>query len=335
MNRLASVAVAGGLVLAGLWMIGVFGFWGLVFGGPILFAAWGAWSRRRIRIHGSTGHSWFSGTKQKASWTDYGNDYDHAQEDSNDITISDTAFRSFFQVAGYIAKSDGRVSSAEIAATTQLMQDLNLDPTQANTAQECFTEGKSPNFNVNQCLQRLESQLRLSQFVATVLFEALVRLSGVDGFSETKVSILLRFAQAVGVREGEARAYILAQQEWYETGQSHNQQRSNYGGQSEYERQYREQQQRTYEDQQYRQSSEQQEARSSRNELADAYRVLGVDSNEADDKVKLAYRRLIQESHPDKLQAMNLPAFLMESAKEKTQEVQAAWELIRDARGIR
>ena len=70
------------------------------------------------------------------------------------------------------------------------------------------------------------------------------------------------------------------------------------------------------------------------NTLSKAYRVLGVESTESDSKVKMAYRRLIQESHPDRLHAMNLPDFLMDAAHKKTQEIQAAWETVKQARGI-
>ena len=49
--------------------------------------------------------------------------------------------------------------------------------------------------------------------------------------------------------------------------------------------------------------------------------------------VKRAYRRLMNEHHPDKLVAKGLPPEMMEMAKEKTQQIQAAYDLICKAKG--
>ena len=39
--------------------------------------------------------------------------------------------------------------------------------------------------------------------------------------------------------------------------------------------------------------------------------------------------------HPDKLMANGLPESMLERAKERAQQIQAAYELIRERRGIR
>ncbi len=43
----------------------------------------------------------------------------------------------------------------------------------------------------------------------------------------------------------------------------------------------------------------------------------------------------MSKHHPDKLAAKRLPPEMTEMAKEKAQEIQQAWEWIREARGIR
>jgi DnaJ like chaperone protein len=43
----------------------------------------------------------------------------------------------------------------------------------------------------------------------------------------------------------------------------------------------------------------------------------------------------MSENHPDKLVARGLPESMLEVAKQKTQAIQAAWERIREARGLR
>ena len=51
--------------------------------------------------------------------------------------------------------------------------------------------------------------------------------------------------------------------------------------------------------------------------------------------MKKAYRKQMSQHHPDKLAAKGLPPEMMNMAKEKAQEIQQAWELIKQARGLR
>ncbi len=55
----------------------------------------------------------------------------------------------------------------------------------------------------------------------------------------------------------------------------------------------------------------------------------------SDEQVVKAYRRQMSRNHPDKLQANGLPESMLERAKERTQQIQAAYELVRSARGMR
>ena len=67
-------------------------------------------------------------------------------------------------------------------------------------------------------------------------------------------------------------------------------------------------------------------------DLKRAYDVLGVSESASDAEVKKAYRKLMSEHHPDKLVAKGLPEEMMEVAKEKTQEIQGAYDQVRSAR---
>ena len=66
--------------------------------------------------------------------------------------------------------------------------------------------------------------------------------------------------------------------------------------------------------------------------LADAYKVLGLTKTASDDELKKAYRRLMNQHHPDKLVAKGLPQEMMEMASKKTMEIKAAYELIKESR---
>ena len=69
--------------------------------------------------------------------------------------------------------------------------------------------------------------------------------------------------------------------------------------------------------------------------LADAYQVLGVRADTPDAEVTLAYRRLVSQSHPDKLVANGLPESMVEAAHERTRRILEAYEIIRKHRGMR
>ncbi len=67
----------------------------------------------------------------------------------------------------------------------------------------------------------------------------------------------------------------------------------------------------------------------------DAYVILGANKNLTDKEIKRVYRRLLAQHHPDKLVAKGLPEEMMKIAKEKTQEIIGAYELIEKHRGVR
>jgi DnaJ like chaperone protein len=69
--------------------------------------------------------------------------------------------------------------------------------------------------------------------------------------------------------------------------------------------------------------------------LRQAYALLETPASASDEQVVKAYRRQMSRNHPDKLQANGLPESMLERAKERTQQIQAAYELVRAARGMR
>src|ERR1700729_1845706 len=56
-------------------------------------------------------------------------------------SISSEFFRTTFEIMGHVAKSDGRVSEAEIDAARRLMQELNLGPAEITDAIPWFRTG--------------------------------------------------------------------------------------------------------------------------------------------------------------------------------------------------
>jgi DnaJ like chaperone protein len=69
--------------------------------------------------------------------------------------------------------------------------------------------------------------------------------------------------------------------------------------------------------------------------LEAAYGVLGVPADASNEAVKTAYRRLMNQHHPDKLVARGLPESMAGVAEQKTQEIRAAYEKIKARRGMK
>lgn len=62
-----------------------------------------------------------------------------------------------FALMGHIAKADGRVSEAEIAAAEAWMRRLQLDPAQRRHAKARFAAGKQAGFAVTRCVAELRA----------------------------------------------------------------------------------------------------------------------------------------------------------------------------------
>jgi DnaJ like chaperone protein len=210
-------------------------------------------------------------------------------------------FRATFEIMGHVAKADGRVSEAEIAAARRLMQEFQLGPDDTAAAMNCFRAGKSPQFDAVGCLERLREVCGARHDILRAFMELQLRaaLAG-NGISPPARGILLRLAERLGF-SGLEFAYMEAA---LRTRQSRS--GSSHAG-----------------------------AGTRNSGLAECYAELEIDAGASDAEVTKAYRRQMSRHHPDKLVANGLPESMAQMAKEKTQRIQEAYEGIRTARGMR
>jgi DnaJ like chaperone protein len=219
------------------------------------------------------------------------------------VTATETAeqfFRSTFRIMGHVAKSDGRVSEQEIAAARGVMSSLRLDSMQVAVAIEEFTQGKQPSFDVNAEFARMRRAF-----------------AGRPDLVRTFIEIQVRAALAGNNLEGPARKYVKRV--------AHNL------GMSEFEVAQIEAVLRLQRGN-FRRG--QQHAANGAQQLANAYQVLEVAPTAGDEEIEKAYRRQLSRHHPDKLKANGLPESMLEHAKQRTQQIIEAWELIKERRGI-
>jgi DnaJ like chaperone protein len=223
-----------------------------------------------------------------------------AAGDAPYASISDVFFRTTFELIGHVAKSDGRVSEAEISAARRLMQELRLGPNEIAAAIACFRFGKSANYDADSSIENLRDACAMRHDLLRAFMELQLRaaLAG-DGISQPARSILTRVAERLGM-SGLEFAHMEAAQ------RARQRSRSGPSGRPGAEK-----------------------------PLAECYAELEVSAGISDQEVTKAYRRQMSRHHPDKLVANGLPESMAQVAKEKTQRIQEAYETIRTARGMR
>jgi len=235
-------------------------------------------------------------------------------------------FPALFRVMGHVAKSDGRVSEREIAAARAIMAGLRLGPEQVQSAIVYFGEGKEQGFDLDAALAELAPLLRafpqLAQFFVEIQLQA--ALAGNDLAPMPRVR-LQRAAQRLGLGMVDFRQ-LETMMRWrmnaarneaggygpggYGPGGAGNAGRAGNGPSAG-------------------------SAAAEAERMRQAYLLLEVDEKAGNEQVTRAWRRQLSRHHPDKLQSQGLPEAMMERAKERTQQIQAAYELIRAARGMR
>ena len=115
-------------------------------------------------------------------------------------SISSEFFRTTFEIMGYVAKSDGRVSEAEIDAARRVMQEFNLGAADVAVAIACFTTGKSAGYDAELSVERLREScgLRYDLLRAFVDLQLRAALAG-NGISPPARRILQRIAERLGL----------------------------------------------------------------------------------------------------------------------------------------
>jgi DnaJ like chaperone protein len=216
--------------------------------------------------------------------------------------IQQTFSKTTFAVMGRLAKADGVVTEREIAVAERIMAQMSLTAEQRSEAIHWFNEGKRDDFPLDQILDEFRATCRWRQPLLMMFLEIQLQVALADQHIDPVESRLLG---QIFERLGLPRQFLdqlLAMMR---------------GAQHYYDYSHRGETHRP----------------TSAPSLTDAYDVLGVADSASDAEVKKAYRRLMSQHHPDKLVAKGLPPEMVNIAKEKVQEINAAYDQIIKSRG--
>ena len=224
----------------------------------------------------------------------------HFASPENIERIKTSFFETTFMLLGYLAKADGRISQQEISHTESIFTQMGLSAQQRERAIELFRKGSGTDFQpepvVSEFLATCGPQRQLQQTL--LLF--LISLALADHeIADAERGALSRIASLMGFGATQLEQLIRMVE-----AQTH------FHGQSGYRAQ-------------------------PGTGLDDAYAALGIESAVSDKELKRAYRKLMSENHPDKLMARGVPEDMVKVATEKSQEIQAAYEMVKQSRGLR
>jgi len=206
-------------------------------------------------------------------------------------------FTSIFSVMGHMAKADGRVTQDELNLARNLMTHMQLSEEQRIAAMNLFGEGKQDYFSLEEVLQQFRQECRGRKNLMQMFLEMLISTALADGVMHSEENkLLLHISERLGfsrMRFEHLLRLVQAQQQYNDVDST---------------------------------------GKSHEEKLMEAYAVLGVSESTTDDKIKKAYRKLMNEHHPDKLVSKGLPEEMMKIATEKTIEIKSAYELIKKSR---
>lgn len=201
-----------------------------------------------------------------------------------------------FTAMGKLAKADGQVSQVEIDHVEALMQKLGMTEAHRKQAITWFKKGADPAFDMSATIDRFNSACGHTKNLKDVFLVYLIVMALADGhFHPAEQELLSDIAGRLGYGR-DAFKHLLDMV----LNQSH------FGGAQG----------------------------NSAQSLDDAHKALGVTAESSDAEVKRAYRKLMSQYHPDKLIGQGLPEDMIKMATEQAKEIQLAYDLIKQKRGI-
>ena len=229
---------------------------------------------------------------------------------ANNQTRQTIFFRTAFQVMGHLTKSKGRVTEADIQIASQQMDRMQLHGAARTQAQQAFREGKQSNYPLRSKLRELRSACFGRFDLIRMFLEIQIQAAFADGsLHPNERQVLYVIAEELGISRTQFDQFLRMMEGGQQFGGGYHSWGAGQGGAAQGARQGP--------------------------TLEAACKVLGVKPDDDYMTIKRAWRKQMAEHHPDKLVAKGLPPEMMEMAKQKAQEIQAAWDLIRKERNFK
>lgn len=235
-------------------------------------------------------------------------------------------FYTTFSIMGHVAKASGNVTPEHIQTANDFMAQMGLSKDQITEAKEAFREGKSLGFPIKKKINLFKQYFGKRQDLCQFFLEIQIQTAYSDSILEpAEYELLLNIANQLGFNKRQLGQLIVM---WEAELRFQNYKKDQQQKNRKYDRRRAKNGNGESGSQQHHNNT----SNVSSPSVADAYALLGISENESSREIKRAYKRLMSKNHPDKLVAKGLPPEMMEVAKQKTQDIQSAYEIIKKAR---
>ncbi|GGY68753.1 co-chaperone protein DjlA [Cellvibrio zantedeschiae] len=250
--------------------------------------------------------------------------------------IQELFFRTVFTLLGYVAKRDGAINQREVKRTETYMEKMELDAAHKREAIRLFKMGAEPEFTIDKTIKQFQWLAEKSPNLVQILLVYLINLARVDGLLvNQEIEAVQKVALGLGytnITFQHLLKMVSAQNKFGDAIQDQKPQNKpikNRTPESKStpftENQSAKKSKKTCEEQ-----TKDFETRS--DQLPAAYAVFDLPPTASDAEVKKSYRNLVNQYHPDKLIGLGLPPYMIQSATECFQKIQAAYNYIKEAR---
>lgn len=278
---------------------------------------------------------------------------------------------STFSLMGYVARGAGVINTSHIALAERLMDMMMLSEQRRQEAIAAFNFGKGPDFNLAHEMDELRRLIGNNPQLISYLLEIQVATAIADErLDEGEHERLLLIAMALGVDRNQMERLIqlrIAEQQFTKFTQRFNEARqrayeqsrnhgsgfgsssnsgygssqsssSDYDSSSNSSSRYGSEQNRDSQNQQFDDDDDNTETftpHGSSSDLENAYKLLGVSPDASMDEIRRAFKKKMLQYHPDRMAAQGVSPEMIKAFNEKCQTYQAAYALIKKARGKR